>query len=503
MISIIFSTHKDQTYNDSFISHLKETISIKEYEILMFQNNDEYSLAEVYNKGISQAKYDIVVCCHNDITLEKGWGRALISDYNNNPKFGIIGLAGSSVMPESGVYWEQMQQTMCGNVYHKIGNNPKYLSKFSPKYKNQLLEVVTIDGLFISFDKTKIKHRFDESIGKFHFYDHGFTIPNYIDGVKIGVTFSFEITHFSAGVPNDEFHQSRGFFLSKYSDHLPLKLTPKVFVDKIDIKIKKQPKVSIIIPSKDRNDLLFQCIDSILNQTNYSNYEIIIADTGSSDDNISKIIQKYNTNNKIKLVEYNYYHFSKINNDVVKNHISSDTELIVFCNNDIKLLNDSVSLMVKTYQETHNAGTIGIRLHFGDNTIQHGGVFCLHNQKENNIRFGHYEIGNYYNYNKGVSRNRFGNTAAFMMISKKLFEKCGMWNEEYKEAFQDVELSVKCILGGYENIYLGNAVAYHYESQTRKNDPEKNQREYNDMMNFLVPLIKSNLNKLEKYIIKI
>ncbi len=501
MISIIFSTHKDQTYNNTFISHLKETIGIKEYEILMFQNNNEYSLTEVYNKGLSQSKYDIVCCIHNDILLENNWGRELIKEYKINVDYGIIGLAGSNVMPESGVYWEQMQQTMCGNVYHKIGNNPKYLSKFSPKYK-ELLEVVTIDGLFISFNKNKIKHQFDESIGKFHFYDHGFCIPNHIDGVKIGVTFSFSITHFSAGVPNDEFHQSRGMFLNKYSNHLPLTLKPKLFVDKIDIKIKKQPKVSIIILSKDKNDLLFQCVDSILNETHYDNYEIIIADTGSSDDNISKIIQKYNTNNKIKLVEYNYYNFSKINNDVVKNHISIDTELIIFCNNDIKLLNDSISMMVKTYQETHNAGTIGIRLHYNDNTIQHAGVLCVHDIKNNNVRFGHHELGNYYNHNRGILRNRFGNTAAFMMMSTKCFIKCGMFNENYSECFEDVELNIKSILNGYENIYLGNAVAYHYESQSRKNDPRKQQREHNDMVNLLIPLVQSNLNKLEKYIIK-
>ncbi len=503
MITIIFSTHKDEKYNNDFISHLKKTIGVDEFEILPYQNDNQYSLAEIYNKGIEKSKYDIVVCCHNDIILEKGWGKSLLKDFQNNPQYGIIGLAGSSVMPESGIYWEQMQQTMCGNVYHKIGDKPKYKSKFSPKFHNKLLDVVTIDGLFISFDKSKIKHKFDENIGKFHFYDHCFTIPNYLDGVKIGVTFSFEITHFSAGVPNDEFHQSRGLFLSKYSEQLPITLKPSfIQVDDLNIKIKNQPKVSIIILSKDRNDLLFQCISSITEITKYNNYEIIIADTGSKVEVINEIKNKILTEPKIKLVEYNYYNFAKINNDVVKNHISLDSELLLFCNNDIKLLNDSVSLMVKTYQDYNNTGTIGIRLHYEDNTVQHGGVLCAVTQK-NELRFGHYEFGNYYNYSKSLNRSVFGNTGAFMMISKKIFLKCEMFNENYTECFEDVELSIKAILNGCENIYLGNGVAYHYESQTRKKDTLKQQREYNDMVTLLYPMVKDNLVKLEKYILLI
>ena len=74
----------------------------------------------------------------------------------------------------------------------------------------------------MSFDKTKIKHKFDETIGKFHFYDHGFAVPNYLDGVKVGVTTSFDITHESVGMPNDEFYTSKTKFLEKYITYLPI-----------------------------------------------------------------------------------------------------------------------------------------------------------------------------------------------------------------------------------------------------------------------------------------
>ena len=203
MITVVYSTHKDENYNKKFKEHLEKSIDIKDFEILEYVNHNQYSLSEIYNKGIENSKYNIIVCCHNDIHLEKGWGKKLLNDFDNNTEFGIIGKAGSCYFPESGVYWEKMNKTMVGQVYHHPIGQKKWLSKYSPKLPF-LIPVVTIDGLFISFDKNKIKHRFDESFGRFHFYDHGFCVPNYLDGIKIGVTSSFEITHQSVGMPNQE-----------------------------------------------------------------------------------------------------------------------------------------------------------------------------------------------------------------------------------------------------------------------------------------------------------
>ena len=72
-----------------------------------------------------------------------------------------------------------MGQTMVGQVYHHPEGSKKWVNNYSAKLPH-LIPVVTIDGLFISFDKTKIKHNFDETIGMFHFYDHSFCLPNYL-----------------------------------------------------------------------------------------------------------------------------------------------------------------------------------------------------------------------------------------------------------------------------------------------------------------------------------
>lgn len=500
MITIIYSTHKDFEYNKKFKSHLEQTIGIRDYQILEYQNNNQYSLAEIYNRGIDESKYNIIVCCHNDIRLETSWGKKLLEDFNNNPEFGIIGKAGSCYFPKSGVYWENMQQTMVGQVYHHPQNQKKWLSKYSAKLPF-IIPSVTIDGLFISFNKEKIKHKFDESYGKFHFYDHGFSIPNFLDGVKIGVTSSFEITHESVGQPNNEFWESKIKFLEKWGDKLPLEILPeKIYVPEIKEKqLKNIGKTAIIIPSKGNTQLLYDCVKSFYDNCNESFFDVFIADTGSEENEKEWVKDNVLKLGRVRLIEYDYYNFAKINNDVVKNHIGEEYEFLIFCNNDIKLLNNVLFGMLSIMKTNKKIGTIGARLHFGDNKIQHDGVSIVNVVKKNKYSLGHLGFQSYYNHRIGQNQV-IGNTAGLMMIRKKIFETLGMFNENYISCLEDVELNLKCRLVGLENICDSNSVAYHYESQTRNQDNEKNNKYVYDYLNNLLPFIQNNYEKLKKFI---
>ena len=500
MITIIYSTHKDKEYNDKFNDHLVLTSGLQWVQVLPYVNHNEYTLSELYNKGIKESKYDIVVCCHNDIKLEKNWGKKLLEDFSNSPEFGVIGKAGSCYFPESGVYWERMGQTMVGQVYHHPEGSKKWVNNYSSKLPH-LIPVVTIDGFFISFDKTKIKHNFDETIGKFHFYDHLFCLPNYLDGVKIGVTSSFEIIHQSVGQPNQEFFDSKIKFLEKWGHKLPLDLKPTmVYVPNIKEKpLKNIGKVAIIIPTKGKVNLLFDCVSSFYEHCNKDLFDIFIADTGSSDSEKEWIKNKVLPFGNIKLLEYDYYNFAKINNDVVKNHITKDYEFVLFCNNDIKILNNVVYGMLKIFKDNPKTGTVGCRLHFEDNTVQHDGIVTFVD-KNKTFRISHLNLRSYYSYTLSTKK-LVGSTGALLMIRKSVFERCNFFNENYISCFEDVELNLKCILLGYDNYYDGNLVSYHYESQTRMGDPEMINKTNQDYQKNLFPFVVKHLDKLKNYII--
>jgi GT2 family glycosyltransferase len=504
MITVIYSTHKDQDYNKKFKDHLEKSIGIKEYQILEYQNNNEFSLSHIYNKGIVDSIYDIVVCCHNDIKLETGWGRKLLKNFTDNPDYGIIGKAGSCYFPESGIYWERINETMVGQVYHHPDGHPKFLSRYSTKLP-YLIPVVTIDGLFISFDKTKIKHTFDESIGKFHFYDHLFCVPNFLDGVKIGVTTSFDITHQSVGMPNEEFFKTKDKFVEKYGKVLPLDIKPEeVYVEHINYgAFRNFGRIAIIIPTKGNVNLLIDCVNSFIEHCNIEIFEIFIADTGSINEE-KELIRIYIENNKekvpIHLIEYDYYNFAQINNDVVKNHVGSNFKFLLFCNNDIIILNDVIGGMLNVFKSNANAGTVGCRLHYEDNTIQHNGIVSTFQKETKQVEPSHLGSGSYYRYVSNLNVVG-GNTGALMMIRKNVFEKCGYFNENYLSCFEDVELSYKCILNNLENYCDGRSVAYHLESRTRNGDPKMLEMATYDYEHHLKPFIDSNFNKLRKYIV--
>jgi GT2 family glycosyltransferase len=498
MITIIYSTHKDKDYNNKFKKHLLDTIGLKNPQILEYENYNQYSLSNVYNSGITESIYDIVVCCHNDIKLEKNWGKRLLEDFSNNPEFGIIGKAGSCYFPESGVYWEKMKQTMVGQVYHHPKDQKKWINKYSAKLPF-LIPVVTIDGLFISFDKTKIKHTFDETIGKFHFYDHLFCIPNYLDEVKIGVTSSFEITHESIGQPNQEFWESREKFVEKWGSKLPLDLKPSfIYTPIIKRKeFKKLGKIAIIIPTKGNVLMLKECVDSFYEHCDKNKFDVFIADTGSTNEEKKWIKENIEG---IKLLEYDYYNFAKINNEVVRSLPNDLYEFILFSNNDIKVMNDIITGMLSVFDKNKMVGTVGARLHFKDNTIQHDGMVIYLKKENSSFLISHLNLHNYYNYST-TTKEVIGNTGGLMMIRKNTFENKGMFNEKYHTCFEDVELNVLLSSSGLKNYTCGECVSYHYESITRNEDKGKMTKEGYDYHNTLIPVVKQNIDKIKNNII--
>lgn len=456
-IVVVFSSHLSEEENSKFENHISKTIGCK-HKVVCYTNHNEFSLTELYNKAIAEesVKDCIFVMCHNDITIKtKNWGKLLLTKFNNS-HHAIIGVAGSSYLPDSGRWWED-QSKMVGIVEHTDGMET-WVNEFSPEF-NGIKDVVVIDGLFMAFDPDEITSNFDENYKGFHLYDLSFCIPNYLDGLDIGVITSIRVLHQSVGETNDEWEQNRKQLVKEYEYELPMSILPKH--EMLFPVLKKTPKVTVIIPTKNNLKYITNNMISWEGQVHYPNYEIIIADTGSD----NEVIDGYNEFlcENISVVKYNYYNFAKINNDVVKNHVSDDTELILFCNDDIYLLNDALSRVVEVYNDNkENVGTIGIRLHYGNGNIQHNGIVM-----DNNFRLGHRDIRKDSGYATDVNYNSFGNTGGFMLINKDLFNLYNGFNETYIECFEDVELNMTCSYNGKKNITVSDAVAYHYESISR------------------------------------
>jgi glycosyltransferase involved in cell wall biosynthesis len=220
MLTVVYCTRKS---NPKHQEHLIKTSGLnKHIEIIEIINNGE-DLTKSYNRGLKQAKNNIVVFCHDDITFEtKNWGNKLIKLFESNPEYGIIGVAGTKYLSQSGRWWENPRK-MYGRVQH-THEGKTWLSSYSADLGQNLEEVVLVDGLFFSVDKSKIKKTFNEDVKGFHFYDVNFCFENYIENVKVGVTTVIRVNHQSIGMTNEQWEVNRVEFSEKFKDKLPVNI---------------------------------------------------------------------------------------------------------------------------------------------------------------------------------------------------------------------------------------------------------------------------------------
>jgi glycosyltransferase involved in cell wall biosynthesis len=229
MITVGYSTRESKP---EFIEYLKKSSGFKKLEVIEKVNNGEKSLSQVYNEILSEAKTDIVVLCHDDIYFDtSSWYHKLLKHFEKSD-FGIIGMAGTTEMPSSGMWWENRKK-MIGIVNHE-SDGKKWVSKYSDDLNNRIKETVIVDGLFIAISKKRIKHNFVEDFKGFHFYDIPFCFENHIDGVKVGVITNIRITHKSIGQTNQQWEDSKLLFAEKYKENLPCKI-PYNLNDKVRV----------------------------------------------------------------------------------------------------------------------------------------------------------------------------------------------------------------------------------------------------------------------------
>ena len=218
MITIGYSTRKNRPFIKEYI---EKSCGIHKVEVISFENPGTHSLSEAYNIIIEKSSNDIVVLCHDDIYFEKkGWGRKIIKHFKKCPNYGILGVAGSTKLPKSGMWWEN-KKTMKGIVNHEH-EGKKWESKYSKSTGNEVEDVVLVDGLFMVLNKKNLKSNFNEEVKGFHMYDVDFCVRNYIEGVKVGVVYDIRITHLSIGQTNEQWEENRKEFSERYKDNLPI-----------------------------------------------------------------------------------------------------------------------------------------------------------------------------------------------------------------------------------------------------------------------------------------
>lgn len=220
MITVVYCTRETNPVHREHI--IKSSGLHKHIEVIEIINNGE-SLTKAYNRGLKQATNNIVVFCHDDLTIEtKQWGHKLLKMFAKHSEYGIIGVAGTKFMSTSGQWWENPKK-MYGRVAH-THEGKTWLSTYSEDMDHDIEEVVTVDGVFFAVDKTKLKVNFNETVEGFHFYDVTFCFENFLKGVKLGVVTMIRVNHKSIGMTNDQWNENRIKFADAFKDSLPVNI---------------------------------------------------------------------------------------------------------------------------------------------------------------------------------------------------------------------------------------------------------------------------------------
>lgn len=265
---------------------------------------------------------------------------------------------------------------------------------------------------------------------------------------------------------------------------------------RIRYKIAGDPLVSIIIPTKDRLELLRRCIESIREKTIYRNYEIIVVDNGSEELKTIDYLRRIEHYGNCRVVAFNQpFNYSCINNFAVA---QANGTFLVFLNNDTEVITPEWLEEMLGHAQRKEVGAVGAKLLFPNNTIQHGGVILRLGGVAGHAFYGLPASESGYMGLATVTRNCAAVTGACMMLRRAVFEEVGGFDEELDVAYNDVDLCLRIILRGYYIVWTPHAVLYHHESASRGNhQPERNIRyfceKWRDFLDRGDPFYNSNL----------
>lgn len=235
------------------------------------------------------------------------------------------------------------------------------------------------------------------------------------------------------------------------------------------------PLASIIIPTRNGEKLVRQCVESVRAKTTYPNYEIVLVDNGSDDEEAIAYFDSLAKAGTIRLLkDPKPFNFSRLNNDAAKQAKGS---ILVFMNNDIEVITPEWLSEMVSHALRPEIGSVGAKLWYPNDTIQHAGLVLVAGLAAH-AHLGKPKGDNGYFSRANLLQSLSGVTAACVAMRREVFEQVGGFDETLAVAFNDVDLSLKIDAAGYRNLYTPYAELYHHESATRgyEDTPEKMKR---------------------------
>ena len=226
-----------------------------------------------------------------------------------------------------------------------------------------------------------------------------------------------------------------------------------------------EPRITVVIPTRDRPDLLGPCIDSVFATDTASRVEVLIIDNRSSEPATHRWLreaQRRRPSLRV-LADDGDFNWSRLNNLGIARGTG---DVFVFLNNDTLAIEDRWLDRLAEYALREDVGTVGPLLLFADGNVQHAGLVVGYGDQADPIYRGTApDFEDHAFVSPRLPRNVAAVTGACLATSRETLEAIGTFDEDLALA-GDVEFCLRAHAAGMVNVFAGDVAVRHYESAT-------------------------------------
>jgi GT2 family glycosyltransferase len=230
----------------------------------------------------------------------------------------------------------------------------------------------------------------------------------------------------------------------------------------------RKASVSIIIPVRNKPNLLKACLNSILPALQNVDAELIIVDNDSSDPEMLEFLRQLDETQALVLRLEGAFNFSRLNNIAAQ---KAHTDQLLLMNNDVEALEVTWLEEMQGRISEADVAAVGALLLWPSRVVQHGGVILGPSFAATHAFNDRMEGDPGYCDLLRVARSGSAVTAACMLVSRNDYLNVGGMDElHFPVNFNDVDLCLKFRASGKRVIFTPHAKLLHLESSTRGRD---------------------------------
>ncbi|TFG89257.1 MAG: glycosyltransferase family 2 protein, partial [Gemmatimonadales bacterium] len=254
--------------------------------------------------------------------------------------------------------------------------------------------------------------------------------------------------------------------VSPGAEVLPAEGAPGCF--RVRHRIHGSPLVSILIPTRGQTngkspaveELLYRCVRSIMNKTDYCNYEVLVAYNNSLDPDIAAFFE----HRPHRLLNYplsGRFNFPHKLNWMAR---QAQGEHLVIFNDDLEAISPDWLTALLEFSQQEEIGAVGSKLLYPDGRLQHIGMALGINGYPAHL-FHQAPAGHPgYMAHANLIRNYSAVTGAALMMRRALYDELGGLSEEFSVDYNDTDLCLRLLQKGYRVVYTPYSLLHHHES---------------------------------------